>query len=130
MAAKTKLLRNTMTGVIFPFSDTLEKQLWMEPYNPKEAVNEPTEKTESIKIISEEINKELTKEEVPFVEWEHRSDDGPVYRSLIKLANRKMITMDNINTFNPSFGDFKEKFNPVAVKAAISEFKIRALNGE
>lgn len=131
--AQTKLLRNVLTGVVFPTSATLEQQPWMEPYEPKAAVNViKEEKTESIKIKSAPRHDEIEEkeEEVPFVKWEVNSDDGPVYRALVKMANHKQITMVDINDFNPGVGDFKEKFNPVAVKSAVSEFKTRALNGE
>ena len=130
--AKTKLLRNVVTGVLFPSSPALEQQPWMEPYNQTAAVNViEEEKVESIKMKSVPRHDEEEKEEeVPFIEWETRTEDGPVYRALVKMANRKRITMVDINDFNPIVSDFKEKFNPVAVKSAVSEFKTRALNGE
>ena len=117
-----KLLRNKETGAIFGWADQLSKQSWMEPYDP--ATNVVIAKEEEPEVVVE------IKEEPEQPRWDFRKNDGPVYRDVVRLANKKEVSLDDIDTFNPGPSDFKVKYSNMSVKSAVSEFKIRAKDGE
>ena len=122
-----KLLRNKITGVVFPYNDIIAKQAQMEPYDPEEAVVKEKPVKKEV-IVEQKPEPEVVEE--PFPEWEARAKDGPVLRDVIKLANRKRIDIGSLEKFNPSPSDFKAEYSRMAVKAAVSEFKQRVLDGE
>lgn len=135
----TKFLRNVDTGVIFGYNDIIAQQPWMVPYEEEEgeaiseaiqpAVEDIPVKTE-IKITAE-ISAERSAE---VLRWEFRKNDGPVLRDVVKLANMLKVNMDSLENFNPGPSDLWERcgnnYNPISIKAAVSEFKVRAKNGE
>ena len=113
------LMRNKVTGVIFGWTEALSQQSWMEPYDPAIEVAIQPEQEEPIEIKEPEPPR-----------WDFRKNDGPVYRDVVKLANSKEVSLDDIDTFNPGPSDFKVKYSNMSVKSAVSEFKIRAKDGE
>ena len=141
-----KFLRNTETGVIFNYSDTIALQPWMEPYKPEKATQDKQvqeqerpltiESTETEKKVKERLSDDVVmvmkemESEPSFVPWVSYDDDGPVYRDVVKKANKQLVTLGRLDMFNPTSSDFKVAYNSVSVKSALSEFKRRAREGE
>lgn len=127
---KQRYLRNMNTGVVFLWNPIIAEQPEMIDWSPgepeEEAIVMPQEEESVV-----ELTVQSSGEDQEFKPWTYRDNDGPVYRALVGLANKSMVTLETLESFNATPSSFgNKKFNYISIKAAVSEFKRRALEGE